>query len=98
MPRLPRNSKQLHIDSVTAKPAEELQKLGGAQVTLWPRLRTPKPCPNPIQLIGASRTIQGWATGTPVDAEEILNFAQLSRVRPMIEAYPLEKAGEASRE
>jgi D-arabinose 1-dehydrogenase-like Zn-dependent alcohol dehydrogenase len=49
----------------------------------------------PIQLIGGSRTIQGWASGTPTDSEDTLRFAELSGVRPMIETFPLEKAGEA---
>ncbi len=49
----------------------------------------------PAQLIGASRTIQGWASGTAADSEDTLRFAELSGVRPMIEAYPLEKAAEA---
>jgi D-arabinose 1-dehydrogenase-like Zn-dependent alcohol dehydrogenase len=49
----------------------------------------------PIQLISASRSLQGWSTGTPADSEDTLNFAELTGVRPMIEKYPLEKAGEA---
>ena len=49
----------------------------------------------PLQLIGGSRSIQGWASGTPSDSEDTLRFAELSGVRPMIETYPLEKAGEA---
>lgn len=49
----------------------------------------------PIQLINGSRTIQGWAAGTPADSEDTVNFAALTGVRPMIETYPLEKAGEA---
>ena len=49
----------------------------------------------PIQLIIGSRTIQGWAAGTPADSEDTLNFAKLTGVRPMIETFPLEKAGEA---
>ena len=49
----------------------------------------------PIQLISGSRTIQGWAAGTPADSEDTLRFAELTGVRPMIETYPLEKAGEA---
>jgi D-arabinose 1-dehydrogenase-like Zn-dependent alcohol dehydrogenase len=48
----------------------------------------------PIQLISGSRTIQGWASGTPVDSEDTLRFAELTGVRPMIETYPLEKAAE----
>jgi D-arabinose 1-dehydrogenase-like Zn-dependent alcohol dehydrogenase len=49
----------------------------------------------PVQLILGSRTIQGWAAGTPADSEDTLRFAELSGVRPMIETYPLEKAEEA---
>ena len=49
----------------------------------------------PLQLITGSRTIQGWVSGTPTDAEDTLRFAELTGVRPMIETYPLEKAGEA---
>jgi D-arabinose 1-dehydrogenase-like Zn-dependent alcohol dehydrogenase len=49
----------------------------------------------PLQLVNGSRTIQGWASGTPADSEDTLQFAELSGVRPMIEIYPLEKAAEA---
>ena len=49
----------------------------------------------PAQLINGSRTVQGWASGTPADAEDTLRFAELTGVRPMIETYPLEKAAEA---
>jgi len=49
----------------------------------------------PVQLVNGSHTIQGWASGTPADAEDTLRFAELSGVRPMIETYPLEKAAEA---
>src|SRR5262249_27241538 len=49
----------------------------------------------PIQLITGSRAIQGWWSGTPTDSEDTLNFSKLTGVRPMIETYPLEKAGEA---
>src|SRR5437764_463019 len=31
----------------------------------------------PVQLITGSRTIQGWVSGTPVDAEDTLRFAEL---------------------
>jgi len=48
----------------------------------------------PAQLIFGNHTIQGWATGSPADTEDTLNFAELSGVRPMIETYPLEKAAE----
>jgi len=49
----------------------------------------------PGLLISGSRSIQGWATGSPADTEDTLRFAELSGVRPMIETYPLERAGEA---
>lgn len=49
----------------------------------------------PVQLIGGSKSIQGWAAGTPADSEDALRFSELSGVRPMIETYPLEKAAEA---
>ncbi|HEX5234297.1 MAG TPA: alcohol dehydrogenase [Silvibacterium sp.] len=49
---------------------------------------------SPVQLIMGSRTIQGWAAGTPADSEDTLSFAELSGVRPMIETFPLEKAAE----
>ena len=48
----------------------------------------------PIQLIVGSRSIQGWASGTPADEDDTLRFAELTGVRPMIETYPLEKAAE----
>jgi D-arabinose 1-dehydrogenase-like Zn-dependent alcohol dehydrogenase len=49
----------------------------------------------PLQLINGSKSIQGWASGTPADSEDTLHFAELTGVRPMIEVYPLEKAAEA---
>src|SRR5581483_56444 len=108
----------LYIDSKATKAAEELQKLGGADVILAtaPSSKAMSELidglgPNgklmvigaafdpievtPIQLIGGSRMIQGWASGTPADSEDTLRFAELSGVRPMIETFPLEKAGEA---
>ena len=49
----------------------------------------------PVQLITGSRTIQGWAAGTPADSEDTLALRRTDRRAPMIETYPLEKAGEA---
>jgi D-arabinose 1-dehydrogenase-like Zn-dependent alcohol dehydrogenase len=49
----------------------------------------------PAQLISGTRTIEGWATGTPAASDDTLNFAELTGVRPMIERYPLQKADEA---
>ena len=49
----------------------------------------------PLQLIVGERALQGSAVGTPTDSEDTMNFAELTGVRPMIETYPLEQAGEA---
>jgi len=108
----------VYIDNKVTNPAQELQKLGGAQVILAtaPSSKAMSEvidglAPNgklmvvgatmdpievtPVQLITGSRAIQGWASGTPTDAEDTLRFAELTGVRPMIETYPLEKAAEA---
>jgi len=49
----------------------------------------------PAQLIFGSKTIQGWAAGTPAASEDTLNFCVLTGIRPMIETYPLERVDEA---
>jgi D-arabinose 1-dehydrogenase-like Zn-dependent alcohol dehydrogenase len=49
----------------------------------------------PVQLIFGNRSVQGWASGIPTDSEDTLRFAELTGVRPMIERYPLARAGEA---
>ncbi|HEX3377781.1 MAG TPA: alcohol dehydrogenase [Candidatus Acidoferrales bacterium] len=108
----------LYINSQAGSAAEELKKMGGAQVILAtaPSSKAMSELidglgPNgklmvigatfdpievtPVQLIFGSRTIQGWAAGTPADSEDTMRFAELSGVRPMIETYPLEKAAEA---
>ena len=108
----------VYIDSKSTNAAEELQKLGGAQVILAtaPSSKAMSELVNglgpngklmvvgatfdaievtPIQLISGSRTIQGWAAGTPSDSEDTLRFAELTGVRAMIETYPLGKAAEA---
>jgi D-arabinose 1-dehydrogenase-like Zn-dependent alcohol dehydrogenase len=108
----------VYIDNKVTNPADELQKMGGAQVILGtaPSSKSMTDvidglAPNgklmvvgvesepiqvtPVQLVNGSRNIQGWASGTPADAEDTLRFAELTGVRPMIETYPLEKAGEA---
>lgn len=106
-----------YIDSRAERPAQVLQRQGGAQVILAtaPSSKAMSEMvdglgPNgrlivvgaaaqpievtPLQLIMGSRTIQGWASGTPSDSEDTLRFAELTGVRPMIETYPLEKAAE----
>ncbi|HTD60481.1 MAG TPA: alcohol dehydrogenase [Gemmatimonadaceae bacterium] len=49
----------------------------------------------PVQLIVGSKRIQGYASGAPAATDDTLRFAELTGVRPMIETYPLERAGEA---
>jgi len=57
---------------------------------------TPDPIEvSPVQLIRGMKAIHGWSSGIPTDSEDTLRFAELTGVRPMIEKYPLEKAGEA---
>jgi D-arabinose 1-dehydrogenase-like Zn-dependent alcohol dehydrogenase len=108
----------VYIDNTVTNAAEQLQKLGGAQVILAtaPSSKAMSEvidglAPNgklvvigaaldsiqvtPVQLINGSRSILGWASGTPADAEDTLRFAELTGVHPMIETYPLEKAAEA---
>jgi D-arabinose 1-dehydrogenase-like Zn-dependent alcohol dehydrogenase len=108
----------VYIDSKATKPAEELQRLGGAHVVVAtaPNSKAMSELIDglagngklmvigatfdpiqvtPLQLISGSRTIQGWAAGTPTDSEDTMRFAELTGVRPMIETFPLERAAEA---
>jgi D-arabinose 1-dehydrogenase-like Zn-dependent alcohol dehydrogenase len=48
-----------------------------------------------LDLISASRSIVGHASGASIDSQDTLAFSALSGVRPMIETVPLEQAGEA---
>jgi D-arabinose 1-dehydrogenase-like Zn-dependent alcohol dehydrogenase len=50
---------------------------------------------NPFPMLLGRRTVAGWPSGTGMDSEDTLNFSALTGVKPMIETYPLEKAGEA---
>jgi len=108
----------VYLDSQTTNAAQELQKLGGADVILATapsskamsalidglgpngKLVVIGAAPDsieiaPAQLIFGSKTIQGWAAGTPAASEDTLKFCVLSGVRPMIETYPLERTAEA---
>ena len=108
----------VYIDSNAMNAAQELQRMGGAEVILAtaPSSKAMSAlidglAPNgklmvvgaafdaievtPLQLISGSRAIQGWWSGIPADSEDALQFSELTGVRPMIETYPLEKAGEA---
>ena len=48
-----------------------------------------------LDLIGASRSVVGHASGASIDSQDTLAFSALSGVRPMIETMPLERAAEA---
>jgi D-arabinose 1-dehydrogenase-like Zn-dependent alcohol dehydrogenase len=43
----------------------------------------------------SGKTIAGWPSGSSIDSEETMAFSALSRVRPRIEKFPLEKAEDA---
>jgi len=49
----------------------------------------------PMTLIMGRRAIEGWYSGTSIDAEETLSFSAQAGVQAMNEIYPLEKAAEA---
>ena len=46
------------------------------------------------QLIHNNRVVRGWASGSAVDSEECLEFAEAFGIECMTETFPLEKAGE----
>jgi D-arabinose 1-dehydrogenase-like Zn-dependent alcohol dehydrogenase len=49
----------------------------------------------PLTMIMGRRSLQGWPSGTAPDSEDTLDFSVLSKVRPMIETYPLDRAADA---
>jgi D-arabinose 1-dehydrogenase-like Zn-dependent alcohol dehydrogenase len=49
----------------------------------------------PLSLIMGRRAIEGWYSGTSIDAQETLSFSAQAGVQSMNEAYPLERAAEA---
>ena len=56
----------------------------------------PKPIQvSALQLIGASRSVVGHASGASIDSQDMLAFSALTGVSPMIEAMPLARAAEA---
>jgi alcohol dehydrogenase/propanol-preferring alcohol dehydrogenase len=50
---------------------------------------------SPATLIGGQRDIEGWYSGTSIDAQDTLAFSAQTGVRSMNEAFPLERAAEA---
>ena len=49
----------------------------------------------PNKMLGGTKRIQAWPSGTPTDSEDTLRFAEYTGVRPMIEKFPLDKVNEA---
>ncbi len=49
----------------------------------------------PLQLIGATKSISGWPSGTAMDSQDTMNFAALTGIQVMVEKFPLERAAEA---
>jgi D-arabinose 1-dehydrogenase-like Zn-dependent alcohol dehydrogenase len=50
---------------------------------------------SPMLLLMGCRSVKGWYSGTSIDSEDTLAFSIQSGMRPMTEAYPLERAPEA---
>lgn len=50
---------------------------------------------SPLQLLLYGRSVTGWYSGTAKDSEDTLNFTALTGVRPNIETFSLDQAGEA---
>jgi D-arabinose 1-dehydrogenase-like Zn-dependent alcohol dehydrogenase len=48
-----------------------------------------------ILLIGGSRLVKGWYSGTSIDSQDTLNFSTSNGVQSMNEVFPLERAAEA---
>ena len=48
-----------------------------------------------VVLLMGKRAVEGWYSGTSIDAQDTLNFSVQSGVRSMNEPYPLERAAEA---
>lgn len=54
-----------------------------------------EPIPLVPTMLLSGRSIARWPSGSAKDSEDTLNFSVLTGVRPMIERFPLERAGEA---
>jgi D-arabinose 1-dehydrogenase-like Zn-dependent alcohol dehydrogenase len=51
---------------------------------------------SPLRLIAGCRAIEGWYSGTSIDAQDTLAFGAPSGVRSMNEVYPPEQPPRAS--
>ena len=54
-----------------------------------------EPMPVIPAMLLSGKSIAGWPSGTARDSEDVLTFSQLTGIRPMIETFPLAKAGDA---
>lgn len=48
-----------------------------------------------FDLIGMTRTVRGWPSGSSIDSEDALRFCALTGIRPMIETFPRRQAAAA---
>ncbi len=56
----------------------------------------PTPLAVPVfPMIAGSRRVQGWYSGTSMDAQDTLAFSLLAGVRSMNETFPLARVAEA---
>jgi D-arabinose 1-dehydrogenase-like Zn-dependent alcohol dehydrogenase len=47
-----------------------------------------------LSMIGLRQSIRGWPAGHAKDSEDTLRFAATTGIRPMVETFPLSRAGE----
>jgi D-arabinose 1-dehydrogenase-like Zn-dependent alcohol dehydrogenase len=50
---------------------------------------------SPLSLLTGSRSVKGWYSGTSIDSQDTLAFSLQAGVRPMTEAFPLDRVSEA---
>lgn len=50
---------------------------------------------NSAVLIHKGASVHGWPSGHALDSEEAVDFAELHKIKCMIEKFPLAKANEA---
>jgi D-arabinose 1-dehydrogenase-like Zn-dependent alcohol dehydrogenase len=50
---------------------------------------------SPLWLLGGSRSVKGWYSGTSIDSQDTLLFSVRAGVRSMNEVFPLERVNEA---
>jgi len=45
--------------------------------------------------LSGRRGVAGWPSGSSIDSQDTLAFAALQGIRPRVETYPLDRAGDA---